>query len=341
MLSLILVKVDAQTIAALIQARPGLSRAWADRANHPEWSGPGPITVFLPTDAAIAAAAPGTLPAGSLGSLTVARAMNFLTIANYQILTDTSGQNRMVYDNYRGGQPVPEIHCRFGTGEALTLENLNATNGWLYTLNRVIEPPRPLSQNLELNSQSQWLRYTQFLAAIDRADMRAELDALTDVTVLAFTDGSPGVSDLNSLSPAQLRVVILSHIIPAVRYSVALDSSVAIQTLNSGYNLNLAIGNDEVRFNGALVTLADIMVSNGVVHAINQVLMPSNLNTVTQSTTAVTQSTDRTTTTPAAGKPLTPVTDSKNTRNLSNASSRTVNVFYFGLAILSVLYFAL
>jgi uncharacterized surface protein with fasciclin (FAS1) repeats len=343
LLPLILRKVDAQTVADLIRTRPGLSRAWAAQANHPEWSGPGPVTVFLPTDAALAAA---TLPAGSLGSLTVNQAINYLTTVNYQILTDSGGVVRMVYDNYRGGQAVPEIHCRFGTGEALTLENLNATNGWLYTLNRAIEAPLPLSQNLQRNNG-----FTQFLASVDRAGMRAELDAMRDITVLAFTDSATGIAQLANLTPAQLRVVILSHIVPAVRYSVALDTTIPMQTLNTGYSLRLTIGTDSVQFNGASVYLADVMISNGVIHQITQVLIPTNLPPATfssQTTSAqVTTTTTATTTTTSNSKetsevkPLTPVTDSKSTSNLNNASGQTVPGFYLGLAILSILYFAL
>ena len=49
----------------------------------------------------------------------------------------------IIKDNYRGGQAVPEIHCRFGTGEAMAVQQIKADNGWLYILDKPIEPPGP------------------------------------------------------------------------------------------------------------------------------------------------------------------------------------------------------
>ena len=344
---------DAQTIADLIQGRRDLSRAWAARANFPEWSGPGPVTVFLPTDTALAAVAPGALPAGSLGSLTVNRTIDFLRTPNYQIMTDTGGVVRIVYDNYAGGQPVPEIHCRFGIAEALTIENLRATNGWLYTLTRAIEPPLPLSTTLR--SMTLFTNgLTRFLAAVDRAGIREELDSLRGATILVFENNAVGIERVDALSVPELRALLRSHIVPNVHYSIALDPSMSFPSLNTGFGWTVAVGaSDVVEFNGARIVLADIMVTSGVAHTVNRVIFPANLptTTTTTTTTAVTRlattssSSSSTVTSGAAPNPTNsaykPPPAVKDQKNGSSSVRVEKSFFYFGLALFSALFFFL
>ena len=62
----------------------------------------------------------------------------------------------IIKDNYRGGQAVPEIHCRFGTGEAMAVQQIKADNGWLYILDKPIEPPGPADIATRSNGASKF-----------------------------------------------------------------------------------------------------------------------------------------------------------------------------------------
>jgi hypothetical protein len=95
MISLLTAYAKAATIAELIAERKStMSRAEAAIASNPEWSQPGAHTLFVSTDAGFQGS---NLPAGSLGSLMIARSIDFLNTQNYQIMQDIKSPNIMVY----------------------------------------------------------------------------------------------------------------------------------------------------------------------------------------------------------------------------------------------------
>src|SRR6476661_10723537 len=95
-LTLLVNGMYCQTIAQLMAQNPNLSRAAAAAANHPSWSGAGPITVFIPTDQALAAAGSKLSP-GSLGSLEIASSLDYKNTQHYQVLKDVSSDTIIVY----------------------------------------------------------------------------------------------------------------------------------------------------------------------------------------------------------------------------------------------------
>ena len=66
--------ISAATIAELIAQNSRLSRVAAITSQNPSWSSPGRITVFAPTNEAIAAA---SLPSGSVGVVTSNQVCDF------------------------------------------------------------------------------------------------------------------------------------------------------------------------------------------------------------------------------------------------------------------------
>jgi hypothetical protein len=86
---------QAATIAELIQSRSStLGRAAAAIPQNPQWGQPGPYTLFVPTDAALAAA---KLPEGNLGKVLISGALDYKTAPYYQILKDLNSNTMMVY----------------------------------------------------------------------------------------------------------------------------------------------------------------------------------------------------------------------------------------------------
>ena len=93
--------IQSATIAELVQQRAStLGRAASAIASHPEWSGNGPISLFVPTDAALANS---NLPSNALGSVQVDQSIEYLTDPTYQILKDTKSSNIMVYGKLESG----------------------------------------------------------------------------------------------------------------------------------------------------------------------------------------------------------------------------------------------
>jgi hypothetical protein len=90
----------------------------------------------------------------------------------------------MVVDNYTpGNRPDPEIHCRFATGEALTVEQVPADNGWLYVLNTAIAPPPPTMEAIRVIGTVASRGSTQFVNAITRAGLESWVNNLTNSTM--------------------------------------------------------------------------------------------------------------------------------------------------------------
>ena len=92
---LLLTGAQAATIAELIQSRSStLGRAAAAIPQNPQWSQPGPFTLFVPTDAALAAA---KLSEGNLGKVLINGALDYKTAPHYQVLKDLTSNTIMVY----------------------------------------------------------------------------------------------------------------------------------------------------------------------------------------------------------------------------------------------------
>jgi uncharacterized surface protein with fasciclin (FAS1) repeats len=121
------------------------------------------------------------------------------------------------------------------------------------------------------------------LASLDGA-----LDAPGSLTLFAPTDAAFANVPQSTLDALLADVeglltdVLTYHVIPSAALSSSLSNGQVLNTLNGeGLTVTIAGGNVSVgNLNGnALVTVADIEVSNGVVHVIDAVLVPTTLST--------------------------------------------------------------
>lgn len=271
--------VKSATIAELIaQRKDTMGRADAAIASNPEWSQPGAYSLFISTDAGMQRA---NLPSNSLGSILVDKSISFKTDPNYQILKDLKSPNIMVYDNYKGGQDVPEIHCRFGTGEVLAPQQIQADNGWLYIMDGPIFPPGPADVAIKSIGERHGEGGSAFLELVQSLGMTAYLDSFKDVTMWIPHDAAVRALNAAQYTPEQLKSIIIYHITPNIQYSTAFNAG----TINSqlqGQTIAVAVGADSLTLNGnTKVVVADTFSSSGVIHLIDRVLIPSQFPTVT------------------------------------------------------------
>lgn len=92
-------------------------------------------------------------------------------------------------------------------------------------------------------------------------------------------------STAEKLTTAQLGNVLKYHVVPAVAYSTDVVSGAVtgdVKTLQ-GETINVRVVDGKVKINDATVVLADVFTSNGVVHVIDGVLLPKNLDAAPQS----------------------------------------------------------
>lgn len=121
--------------------------------------------------------------------------------------------------------------------------------------------------------------FTTFAAGIKAAGLTDALAAKGPFTVFAPTDEAfkklpSGAYDALLKDSAKLKAVLNYHVVSG--YFMARDvKSGEVMTLQ-GSTLTAAVSSPDVRVNGARVTQADLVATNGIVHAIDEVILPRN-----------------------------------------------------------------
>ncbi|MBE9100153.1 fasciclin domain-containing protein [filamentous cyanobacterium LEGE 07170] len=120
--------------------------------------------------------------------------------------------------------------------------------------------------------------FETLVAAVQAADLVDDLSSEGPFTVFAPTDDAfdllPDDVLAALLEPENedlLTDILLYHVVPDEVTSDELESG-GLDTLNGG--LAIAVEPDNVVVNNASVVLPDVDASNGVIHAINRVLVP-------------------------------------------------------------------
>jgi uncharacterized surface protein with fasciclin (FAS1) repeats len=121
--------------------------------------------------------------------------------------------------------------------------------------------------------------FTTFTAGIKAAGLTDTLAAKGPFTVFAPTDEafkklpSDACATLFKDS-ARLKAVLNYHVVSGDLMAKDMKSGDAM-TLQ-GSTLTAAVSSSDVRVNGARITQGDLVATNGVVHAIDEVILPKN-----------------------------------------------------------------
>jgi len=121
--------------------------------------------------------------------------------------------------------------------------------------------------------------FTTFATAMKAAGLSDALAAKGPFTVFAPTDEAfrklpAGAYDALLRDAAKLKAVLNYHVVSG--YFMARDvKSGEVMTLQ-GSTLTAAVSPADVRVNGARVTQADIVATNGIIHGIDAVILPKS-----------------------------------------------------------------
>jgi uncharacterized surface protein with fasciclin (FAS1) repeats len=184
-----------------------------------------------------------------------------------QFTNVTGGQRVAVYEN--------DDVTSFVSG-LLTTANvsstLNFTNGIVHIIDNVLLIPQNISETaVQFN-------LTSIVGALTAANLATTLDGLSDVTVFVPNNAAFSAigSALPNLTMEEVTSILTYHVINGtVGYSNMLSNGSSLPTLQ-GNNVTVTIEDDNVYVNGARVVLADVLIANGVVHVIDNVLNPGN-----------------------------------------------------------------
>lgn len=144
-------------------------------------------------------------------------------------------------------------------------QNLNFTGGVIHIIDSVLTIPVNITDTLSAAN------LTAATGAIRTANVEGNLGDLRDVTIFApNNDAFDAIgSVLANLSSQDLSNVVGYHVIEnLVAYSADLMNQTV--TAQNGDELTISVINGTVFVNAARVTVPDLLVSNGVVHVIDQ-----------------------------------------------------------------------
>ncbi len=149
-------------------------------------------------------------------------------------------------------------------------------------------------------------QFSTLVKELKKADLVSALQGPGPFTVFAPTNAAfkklpkGALKDLEK-DPTKLAAVLKYHVLPArvdAATATSMTSPTSPPTLE-GSTLQVTAAGGTVKINDATVTQADLMATNGIIHAIDTVLMPSDLASGSSSSTTTTPDTT-TGTTPAA-----------------------------------------
>ena len=258
------------TLAALLQ-QTGLAETL---------SGPGPFTVFAPTDAAFAKVPPETLRALAADPAKLRQVLLYHVVSGAVPAADVV---RLTGAKTLNGASVT-IKIADGTvkvdGATVTATDMMASNGIVHVIDTVLIPkaaPAATPKNIVQTAVAAG-QFKTLASLLKKAGLAGTLQGRGPFTVFAPTDAAFAKVPKATLAAlgkdrAKLRAVLLYHVVKGKVTAKQVVKLRSAKTLN-GQSVQIRVRGGKVAVGGATVTSADVAASNGVVHVINKVLIP-------------------------------------------------------------------
>lgn len=240
--------------------------------------GPGPFTVFAPTDRAFR-----NLPAGTVEALLLPENAELLTsILLYHVagaeLDSTAVLGSTYVQTLNGQRAAVSLEggvARVG-GAAIRFTDIQCSNGIIHVLDAVMMPETRNIMDVAAFAGS----FRVLVQLTKDAGLFNTLSGPGDFTVFAPTDAAffaLGQTVIDSLrDPANLATlqdILLYHVTPGRTYADQVVNLSTIPMLN-GDLLDVSVTPGGVFVDGAKIILTDIQAANGVIHVIDAVLLP-------------------------------------------------------------------
>jgi transforming growth factor-beta-induced protein len=245
-------------------------------------SGAGPFTVFAPTNAAFEAA--------GITSLDDYTAEQLTPILLYHVVGGRVPSSSLT--NGQAVSTVAEEDFFLSLGDkvvingtsTVTKADVAASNGIIHVIDRTLVPPTDDIVEIAVGAG-----FTKLAEALTEAGLVETLQGDGPFTVFAPTDAAfdalyarLGVTGPAEIDEATLEAVLTYHVLGARVFSSDLSDGAMPETLQTGtvtVNLgeNVTVTDVDSGSPDAVVTATDILGSNGVIHVIDQILIPVEL----------------------------------------------------------------
>ena len=243
--------------------------------------GDGPFTVFAPTDDAFA----DLLAALDVTAEELLAREDLADILLYHVLSGTYYSGDVVANvpfnlDTLEGRPVffsVDEGMAFINGVEIVTTDILTTNGMIHVIDEVILPQDNIIETAEAAGS-----FTTLLAALDQAGLTSVLEEEGQFTVFAPTDAAFAdlLTALNIEASTLLGVdnladILLFHVLEGefMASDVVANAPFSLETLE-GSLVDFTVVDGVAYINGAQIVTTDIETANGVIHVIDQVILP-------------------------------------------------------------------
>ncbi|WP_367209669.1 fasciclin domain-containing protein [Sphingobacterium sp. R2] len=250
-------------------------------------SSTGPFTVFAPNNAAfessgMTSADISSMSAESLKSVLLYHTLSAKVVAssvpagpNAEVKT-ANGSNVYVTKNSKG---------IFVNGWAVTSPDMMATNGVIHGISHVLMPAtKNIVALATANSDLSFLVAAVLRASQGTTNVAQLLSGSGPYTVFAPTNqafinaGFTTIASINQADPAALTKILTYHVLSARAFSSDLSDGQMLSTLN-GEKITVKLSGKAMlkgksNTSESTITGVNMLATNGVVHVIDQVLLP-------------------------------------------------------------------
>ncbi len=256
------------------------------------------LTVFAPTNAAFQ----GVLDALGLTSIDEIPESVLLDIVQYHIVGSVAMSTDLeatTYETLNGESVTVDLSDGVKIDNAsVVVPDVEVSNGVVHIIDGVLLPSLYTSALGTIVEVPLFRKeYTTLTAALVKAELVTTLLGDGPFTVFAPNNAAfeaAGITSLDGLTKEDLTPILLYHVVGGEVLSSGLPQDGVVTTLNSsGFeDFFLSFAGDDVYINGeSMVTAVDIQKSNGVIHTIDQTLVPPT-QTVVDIAVALSQATE-------------------------------------------------
>lgn len=200
-------------------------------------------------------------------------------ITNSSVFVPTTLTNPQ-FTNVTGGQVVEAVerdgNVTFFSGllanSTVSRADVNFTGGVIHIIDRLLTLPVAADETLSAAN------LTSLRGALNATNLTSTVNETPNITVFAPTNEAIQNigSALANLTSEQITDVLTYHVVAGtIGYSSGLENGTELEAAN-GETLTIVVGDGGVYVNNAKVVIADVLIANGVVHVIDNVLNPTN-----------------------------------------------------------------
>ncbi len=249
------------------------------------------LTVFAPTDQAFNDLASKLGLANGTALVNALTAQQLQSILTYHVLASkktaadliAGGATQATQYSYNNANTTIKLNTSSGvkitdailTDATVTSPDVPASNGVIHVVDKVLVPPGVL--NIVQTAQANPI-FSSLVGAVVATNLQGTLSGAGPFTVFAPTNTAFAAAP-TGLTTAQLTTVLTYHVLSGQVLSTGISFGTRVNTVASGKTITINNTNPpsimDSTTSAAKIVAVDVRASNGVIHVIDKVLIPT------------------------------------------------------------------